>query len=193
MKITIELDNIGDAVRAIEALNGLPIDTTKEAPAPMLEPDPAVVEQVKQERQAMPDMTDVDANGIPWDKRIHARTRVITSGGVWRRKRGVDPALVEQVEAELKGTPAEKPPAPVSAEVPAPPPPPTPVVAEAPPEAAPEDFPSFIKWVVGQDAKYNETDALNALVANVGLPSIGLLATNKHHIPTLVEIVKHGG
>lgn len=180
MKITIELDTIGEAVRVIEALNGLPIgepiDTTEPVEPVTPEAEPARVAPQPTDRNA-----DVDANGIPWDKRIHARTKVIKADGTWRQKRGVDPALVEQVTAELKGG------APAPAEIPPPPPPPPPAA-----DAMPEDFPSFMKWVVGQDKKYNETDALNELVAQVGLPSIGLLAVNKHHIPTLVEIVKHG-
>ncbi|MBK1709833.1 hypothetical protein [Marichromatium gracile] len=43
----------------------------------------------------------VDARGIPWDERIHSSSRARTADGAWRRKRGVDPALVERIEREL--------------------------------------------------------------------------------------------
>lgn len=45
---------------------------------------------------------ETDARGLPWDVRIHASTKAKTKPGDWRTKRGVDPALVAQVEAELK-------------------------------------------------------------------------------------------
>jgi hypothetical protein len=51
----------------------------------------------------------VDKNGLPWDDRIHSTPATITTKGVWRAKRGVTPALVAQVEAELRargGAPA---------------------------------------------------------------------------------------
>lgn len=45
---------------------------------------------------------DVDKNGIPWDARIHAGTKGKTQKGEWKRKKGVDDALVATVEAELR-------------------------------------------------------------------------------------------
>jgi len=62
----------------------------------------------------------VDADGLPWDDRIHAKTAdgggSLTADGRWRKKRGVADALVQVVTAELKG---DIPPPPV--DVPAPP------------------------------------------------------------------------
>jgi hypothetical protein len=48
---------------------------------------------------------------LPWDPRIHARTQSINADGSWRNKRGVDIALVAQVEAELRGGTPPGPPA----------------------------------------------------------------------------------
>ncbi|HEX8586150.1 MAG TPA: hypothetical protein VF680_17290 [Allosphingosinicella sp.] len=45
-----------------------------------------------------------DKNGMPWDERIHSSSKAITDKGVWRLKRGVNPAIVKQVEAELLAT-----------------------------------------------------------------------------------------
>ncbi len=45
---------------------------------------------------------DVDKDGLPWDGRIHASTKTKTKGDQWTKKRQVDPALVAQVEAELR-------------------------------------------------------------------------------------------
>lgn len=43
-----------------------------------------------------------DASGLPWDARIHADPRSLTTKKVWRAKRGVDKQLVAAVEAELR-------------------------------------------------------------------------------------------
>ena len=114
----------------------------------------------------------MDAKGLPWDNRIHAGTKRKNADGSWTAKRGVDPALVATVEAELRQvmgaapaplaqgvapapTPASVaasttvPPAPTGA-VPqpvAPPPAPAPVAGAAPsmpaaPSAAPGEVPA---------------------------------------------------
>ncbi len=44
----------------------------------------------------------LDKNGLPWDGRIHASSKAKVADGSWRTKRGVDPALVTQVETELR-------------------------------------------------------------------------------------------
>lgn len=75
----------------------------------------------------------VDATGLPWDARIHSESKATVADGTWRKRRNVDPELVKQVEAELRGespvaaTPAVAAPSATeaSASVPPPPPPPT--------------------------------------------------------------------
>lgn len=51
---------------------------------------------------AAPAGVELDKHGLPWDNRIHAETKAKIADGSWRKKRGVDPALVAQVEAELR-------------------------------------------------------------------------------------------
>lgn len=71
---------------------------------------------------------ELDIDGLPWDVRIHAGTKTKTAPGAWKKKKGADKAMVEQVIAELKATMAAPtpetvttaPPPPVT-EVPAPP------------------------------------------------------------------------
>lgn len=67
---------------------------------------------------------ELDKHGLPWDGRIHAGTKRKNADGSWTAKRGVDPALVAQVEAELRqvmGAPAAAPLAPApAAPIPAP-------------------------------------------------------------------------
>lgn len=89
---------------------------------------------------------ELDKHGLPWDGRIHAGTKRKNADGSWTAKRGVDPALLAQVEAELRqvmgatGAPLAPVPtpaapiAPVAASVPQVTAPPAPAVA---PPAAP--------------------------------------------------------
>lgn len=45
---------------------------------------------------------ELDANGLPWDARIHAGNRAKIADGSWRRRRGVEAELVNTVETELR-------------------------------------------------------------------------------------------
>lgn len=46
---------------------------------------------------------ELDANGLPWDGRIHSSNRGLMADGTWKYKRGVDrDKLVPEVEAELR-------------------------------------------------------------------------------------------
>lgn len=86
----------------------------------------------------------VDNTGLPWDERIHSGNKETTDKGVWRKRRGVQAALVTQVEAELRAKTAAAPqqqpvmqpqpmqqPAPVVMQMPAPQP--APVMTMQPP------------------------------------------------------------
>lgn len=77
----------------------------------------------------------VDAKGLPWDERIHASSRAKIADGSWRMKRGVEPALVAKVEAELRAQIPPAAPPTTFAEAPAngaPVPPPPAAAAPAP-------------------------------------------------------------
>lgn len=50
----------------------------------------------------------LDADGLPWDERIHSSSKECVKDGTWRKKRGVADSLVKVVEAELRGTPEPK-------------------------------------------------------------------------------------
>ena len=45
----------------------------------------------------------VDAHGVPWDERIHAKNKAKTVAGSWKLKKNVDPLFVKNVITELKG------------------------------------------------------------------------------------------
>ena len=68
------------------------------------EADSSTTHEPDQKAQAWPQANDdgelIDARGIVWDERIHSSSRNCNEDGTWRRKRGVDPKLVERLEHE---------------------------------------------------------------------------------------------
>ena len=118
-RILLEIAGNGDPASTAQPLQVFA------APAPLAIPmPPSSPVQVGIEPHPMPFTVDapasalvseVDTAGIPWDGRIHASTKNKTQQGVWKRKRGVDPALVETVTAKL----AQPAPAPVAQPTPA--------------------------------------------------------------------------
>lgn len=52
-------------------------------------------------------LPDRDANGLPWDDRIHSTPAKLKADGAWRARRGVSDELVAEVTAELLAAPAE--------------------------------------------------------------------------------------
>lgn len=84
---------------------------------------------------------ELDADGIPWDERIHASTKTQTGDGKWRKLRGVDEVLFGQVHAELQERYASED---AGKDVPPPPPSDTPVEnaptddMDVPPPPAPD-------------------------------------------------------
>lgn len=63
----------------------------------------------------------IDAEGLPWDERIHASTKERTAKGLWKARRGVnDAAMIQRVKSELLATMALPAGAPAQQTVPAP-------------------------------------------------------------------------
>lgn len=98
---------------------------------------------------------ELDADGLPWDGRIHsgpADKRPKNADGRWRSKRGVDDATVASVTAELRqvmGAPAPSP-TPAAAEpAPASPPPAPVATAPTPAPAAPPPTPAAVDTASG--------------------------------------------
>lgn len=80
------------------------------------------------------DPNERDANGLPWDERIHSKSRAKIAGNVWRKRKGVQADLVTSVEAELRARANPTPPvAPVAPVTPPPSAPATTPVNTAPP------------------------------------------------------------
>lgn len=151
-------------------------------------------------------LVELDVNGLPWDRRIHASTKTKCADGSWKKARSVDPTLVTTVEAELRV--AMSAPGPVvdpeiaaaqiiaspSAPVIASPPPASPVTPEppvlptppAPTGAGPLTFPEFLQRVTAMCASGQTThEAVASACQKHGLAGIPLLASR----PDLVPVV----
>ncbi len=155
--------------------------------------------------EARPNGIDVDANGLPWDGRIHSSSRAVVADGQWRVKRGVPPELVTSVTAELRATmglpsiPVQAVPVPppfvASAEVlPAPvtitPPPPAAILpsdgAAAPASPSSLSFPQLMQAITKKfAAKELDQATISAAVASAGLSSLPMLNARPDLIPTV--------
>lgn len=160
IKLEIAIDNttpehhVTCAIEFLRGVHSIQFAKVEEAPAEAapapkpttVAPPPAPVEEEVQSiapakvAESVPtDCGELDSEGTPWDKRIHASTKSKVMDGTWKRKRGVEANVYEQVIAELKNrnaspqtTPAfvAAPPAPV-----APAAPPAPAASPAAPSA----------------------------------------------------------
>ena len=187
IRVSLSLDSFDDFVFAKELLSTIEnkikpstkvTHMTEAVPEPPPEPEtapPPPEPEPEPETAPPPPTTEVDAKGMPFDPRIHSRTKTIKKNGLWRYKRGVDKGYIAQVEKELVGTAVGMPETETEPET-APPPPP----AE---EMTFKDFMAFIKTM-----GYDTVDKMNVLAQKLGLPSIATLATK----PALIaDAVKH--
>lgn len=84
-----------------------------------------------------PGSLELDAEGIPWDSRIHTEARSKNKDGTWRAKRGInDEVLVKRIKAELLAAVAGAPAAPTADPTPTVLVPPIPTVPVTPIAAA---------------------------------------------------------
>lgn len=142
---------------------------------------------------------NLDKAGLPWDERIHSSSKALTVDGLWRKKRGVDDALVAQVEDQLKhlmalptpatvsDTPVPVAPAIVSA-VPVPAPPPTPIAEVT------DGRQAFINLVgrvsAAIPAKKITMDEVTKACTDAGVPTLPLLANRADLIPQVAMTIE---
>ena len=124
---------------------------------------------------------ELDSAGLPWDARIHAASKMkLAKGGGWKKKRGVDKALVESVEAELRAVMAAQP-----NESPATPPPTNQPSATPPPAAATgavTTFPELVAKVTGAGL---DADTITTVCKAHGVESFALLGARPDLIPAI--------
>jgi hypothetical protein len=111
--------------------------------------------------QDAPADVELDADGYPWDERIHASSKAKVAAGTWKLKRNIDPGFVKEVrdEYDAQGVTNDDDVEPSLADTPPPPPP----AADTPPPPPPleghggnaaigkipiESVPDFMKMVL---------------------------------------------
>lgn len=135
-------------------------------------------------------LAQIDKNGLPWDARIHSETRSMNKDGTWRNKRGVDPALIAHVEAELRGVPTPPTPAEAFGAIPPTMPPlqdaiPAPSVSNAAPLG---NYLSLVQKVTAARAAGKLTDdEIKTACLAVGIPNgaFPLLVTKPDLVPAV--------
>lgn len=135
---------------------------------------------------------ELDIKGLPWDNRIHARTKTKTNEGNWKLMRGVDSNLVKQVEAELLGTLNAPiiPSAPNISQI-------TPVIPSNIP-APPVEIDTNSAWFMAMariTAVVKEGEMTHAevmtIVKSVGIESIPLIAQRPDLIPAILDRIEY--
>ena len=147
-------------------------------PAPAAAPD-GTIAAVVAACHALPDApaanVELDGEGLPWDRRIHASTKTRRqSDNTWKLARGVDEALVEQVKGELRvAMSAGAPPAPAAA-------------PQAPPAPAPTTFAELLQAVTAMQAadKIAFTQIVDVCKKH-GFANLPLVAARPDMIPTV--------
>lgn len=93
-------------IKGIKSIKRVPLneEPTAETPAPPTVQSGTEAHKIVHPSDIADYMgVDVDSAGLPWDERIHSSSKSTIANGTWKKKRGVDPALVATVEAELRG------------------------------------------------------------------------------------------
>lgn len=138
---------------------------------------------------------ELDTRGLPWDARIHSRTRSRLANGNWKNTRGTDPAYITQVENELRAAMAAPAPLAPAATVAAPPTVPVPVAPAdtgAPTVSPSKDpFVEFMTRVATASVAGHVTQAeVTEAVRSVGIESLPGLHNRPDLLPTVAAAVE---
>lgn len=144
-QVTVKGTNLNELKTAMkniyEELNGTTLVKGMEKDLKKIVEAEEPVKEVKEEpvKESVELNMELDADGIPWDKRIHAGSKAKLKDGTWRLKRNIEDDLVKEVKAELKqkveqaANPAPIPAAPINENTPVV----TPEVEQPAPKAEP--------------------------------------------------------
>lgn len=179
-------------------------ETVAKAPSPVAEPEvanvptppapPAIEQPAADVPPPPPAATPEMAKGlcgklIPWDARIHGKSKNTNADGSWRLKQGIDrDEFVPEVEAELVAA-MEAPAAPEAVE-------PKPSLFDQQAPAAPSTPTTFTELLplvtaAKSTGKLSDEDLKGAL-DELGLPQFGMIATRTDLIPRFCELLELG-
>jgi len=129
---------------------------------------------------------ELDTQGMPWDVRIHARTKTKMKDGSWKKLRGIGPDVVKRVEGELKAV-QNIPAPPPSVAVPVAPVTATAVIPAAPAVAAVPGFTDLMALVTKSITEGTlKRDQVVEVLKPFGIPSLPLVSTRLDLIPAIM-------
>lgn len=139
---------------------------------------------------------EIDCNGLPWDARIHSRTKSKTVDGAWKLQRGVDMKTVGEVTKELESVMAIPAPIPSGGSlpihgsgtiIPSVPLPPITQPSPDPIEPPKETFTTLMNKITElvTAGKLNQATVVKAC-QSAGIPSLPLAATRPDLIPQIM-------
>lgn len=155
---------------------------------------------------------ETDSTGLPWDGRIHSRTKSKMVNGQWKNTRGIDPELIKRVTAELRTAmaapapayippplasvppapmavpqaPASVPPAPMSVPIAPAAAPIAPIAPATPASTEPLGFPAVMAKISQAVGSGKLTKAQVAqVVTKHGLPALTVLPTRPDLLPAI--------
>lgn len=185
---TIDLLLADGYLREVTEQRPLPVAPGASSPAPVPAPVPPA---------PAGSAVELDADGLPWDSRIHSDATVRKAAtGKWKTRKNLAAGYKEQIEAELRAVMAAPTattasvsapaPAPAAPSAPAAPTPPS-ATAAAPAAPGAMTFADFTRYLVS-----NKVDQGKVMVQvqKVGLTSIPDLAKRPDLIPAVVEGLK---
>lgn len=138
---------------------------------------------------------ELDSKGLPWDKRIHSRTKSKNQDGTWKLQRGAFEKVIEKVQAEREimktnvtpPMPAVQPYIEPGFKTPAVPPPP---VSPIDPIAPVIDYPALMNKITLAMSKGTLTrPQIHDVLQNLGAPPIHILGTRPDLIPQVNKMV----
>lgn len=102
--LTVNTNDPAEIAALMAALNGAPAVVASAEPAQTIvrHDAPANADDDDDTGPVNTTAPELDSAGLPWDERIHAKTKGQKADGTWKRGRGVDDATVAAVEAELR-------------------------------------------------------------------------------------------
>jgi len=118
---------------------------------------------------------ELDSKGLPWDSRIHAKTKSKNKDGTWKGLRGTSTKVLDKVQNELK-TVQELPPA---------------LSVPTPPDEPVKDFAAMMSLITSSITnKKIEPHHVNKVLNNFGIPSIPVVATRPDLIPQIMTALE---
>jgi len=147
-------------------------------PTPISISNPVPMPSIEESKEAsvpLPPSIEVDSENMPWDSRIHAKTKTKDKDGRWKKRKDVSKAFAQEVTEEVSSAMAV----------------PTPDLSDVAPEHIEETFHSLMLKITDaiNKGKVSHEQVIN-IVQSEGLQSVILLSTRMDLVPVIAARLK---